>query len=800
LNRKLFEGFHLPNPHDWMKDIIFMKTLSLVRTIFLAGSLLQLSTLCFHSHGAAGDVDLSFDPGSGVNGTVNAVALQPDGKMIIGGEFTTVKGLARTSVARLNADGSGDSSFNSGSSHLYNVVRAVVLQPDGKVLVGHDRGIDRLNSDGSLDTNFQATVGISEVDYYFEAAVFAVAVQADGRVIIGGGFNTVNGAPANGGIARLNYDGSLDNSFSAPPFGGYGYYPLIYSVAVQPDGKVLTGGVFFNGTTLGIARLNSDGSLDNSFEAGAGANSDVYSVVVQADGKVLLGGYFTAMDGTNRNRIARLNADGSLDSSFNPGAGANQGVLAIAVQPDGKVLLGGYFNAIDGTNRNGVARLDASGSLDTSFIPGTGAMWGSLATLQPDGKVLAGRVVRLHADGSLDDSFLAGGGLEIHGPSLVSLPDGKALVGQPSSCFVNGANQYGNVRLHADGSRDVTYIPKFLGADTAVPGTHYSRNLCAAVQPDGKVLIGGYTYTEMLDGEPGGYYPIYGHFLYRFHPNGSRDLGFDPAIGGLSYYVILAIRTLAVQPDGKILVGGDFSSIKGTNRNRIARLNADGSLDGSFNPGTGANGSVFAVALQPDGKALLGGAFASVNGTNRNRMARLNADGSLDGSFNPGTGANGSVHAVALQPDGKALIGGDFTTINGTSRNHIARLNADGSLDGSFNPGTGADGVVRSIALQSDGNALIGGDFLTVNGVLRPYVARLYGDAGAPFLHIAGTNAFVIVSWPVTTLNFQLQVNSDLSLANSWSPVLQPTVTNAGMISVTVPMTVDQKFFRLQSP
>jgi hypothetical protein len=159
-----------------------------------------------------------------------------------------------------------------------------------------------------------------------------------------------------------------------------------------------------------------------------------------------------------------------------------------------------------------------------------------------------------------------------------------------------------------------------------------------------------------------------------------------------------------------------------------------------------------------------------------------------------------------LQSDGKVLIGGDFTTVNGTNRNHIARLNANGSLDSTFNPGTGAEGTdadtiasVRSIAVQSDGNVLISGHFTTVNGVVRPHVARLYGDSVAPSLTIARSNAFVIISWPVTGLSFQIQENTDLSLPNSWTPASQPAVTNAGQISVTVPTTVGRKFFRLKS-
>ena len=174
----------------------------------------------------------------------------------------------------------------------------------------------------------------------------------------------------------------------------------------------------------------------------------------------------------------------------------------------------------------------------------------------------------------------------------------------------------------------------------------------------------------------------------------------------------------------------NVNSIKGTNRLGLARLNANGSLDGSFNPGPGVFGSyVESLALQPDGKVLVAEGYF---------IRRLNSNGSLDASFGTGVGGFGQVESSVVQSDGKVLIGGLFATINGTNRNNIARLNANGSLDSSFNPGTGADGRVRSVALQSDGKVLIGGDFAAVNGVARPHVARLYGDSVAPSLSIAG--------------------------------------------------------------
>src|SRR6185503_18710842 len=175
---------------------------------------------------------------------------------------------------------------------------------------------------------------------------------------------------------------------------------------------------------------------------------------------------------------------------------------------------------------------------------------------------------------------------------------------------------------------------------------------------------------------------------------------------------------LGVQPDGKIVIGGQFTAVNGTSRNYIARLNADGTLDNSFNSGSGPDNAIVSLALQPDGKLLIGGFFSSVNGIPRNRIARLNTNGSLDTSFDAGSVAAGtSVRSIALQSDGKVLIGGEFAKA-------IARLNVDGSLDTSFNPGTGANNQVRSIAVQSDGKVLIGGHFTFINGAARNYIAR----------------------------------------------------------------------------
>jgi uncharacterized delta-60 repeat protein len=552
-----------------------------------------------------------------------------------------------------------------------------------------------------------------------------------------------------GGV-RLNADGSLDGSFDPTPFiSVYSSSPAIHSLALQGDGKVLVGGYFsaIKGTSRnGVARFNVDGTLDNTFVPGIGTNASVKSVTLQSDGKVIIGGVFSIGDGVLRHAVTRLTTAGSLDASFNPDL-ANFYISHVGVQPNGKVLVGGGFTTINQTNRNYVARLNANGGLDTGFQPGRGLINPvSYLALQPDGKVLIGGGIRLNVDGSVDSTY-------VHVPSTNFNPS------------------------------------------VGIPGADYSVAQCSAVQPDGQVLIGGWTATTLNIDEFNNHYFSFGWFVARVNADGSRDTNFNLAVGG-NYGAWAvgsspwsardpwspSVRLLEVQPDGKVLVGATFG---------ITRLNANGTLDSNFTPGFG--GSVYSMLLQPDGRVLVGSSAG---------VAWLNSDGSRDPGFNPTINIS-FFHpvVVVLQPDERVLVGGSFSTVNGVSRKNITRLNSNGSLDSSFNPGTGSDAAVRAIALQPDGNVLIAGDFLIINGVVRPYVARLYGNSIMfPSMNIVRSNAFVIVSWPASAAGYSLQENTNVSSANPWFPVAQSTVTNAGQISVTVPANLGSKFFRLRSP
>ncbi|MDO9553863.1 T9SS type A sorting domain-containing protein [Rhodonellum sp.] len=568
------------------------------------------------------------------------------------------------------------------------------------------------------------------------STVYASAIQPDGKILIGGLFTSYNGTDISR-IARLNADGSLDTSFKFT-----GANSAVLTIAIQPDGKILIGGFFTNGLT----RLNEDGSLDTTFNPGTGANSTVWTIALLPDGRILIGGAFTSYNGTSINGIARLNANGSLDNSFDPGTGVDFGVidpntneyygivLTITPQADGKILIGGNFSTYNGISRRGIARLNAEGSLDTSFNPGTGAsgfVWST--AFQPDGKILIGgffhsysgtlrnNVARLNTDGSLDASFNPGTGTDSQVRTLKLQADGKILIGGDFN-YYNETYQGGVTRLNADGNLDTSFNPG-LGVSGGIISSNtgaFSQVITISLQANGKILIGG-EFT-LYDSTPIKY-------VARLNTDGSLTTD-----NGASSRV----RSIALQPDGKVLIGGEFISYNGTSINRIARLHADGSLDSFFDPGTGANNTVNSIALQPDGKILIAGEFTSFNGKSYNRIARLNADGSLDTSFNPGSGANSTVWAIALLPDGKIMVGGAYTSYNGTALNGIARLNANGSLDTTFNPGTGvayglmagADNYanVLSIALQSDGKILIGGDFAQFNGITSKAVARLNVD------------------------------------------------------------------------
>jgi uncharacterized delta-60 repeat protein len=608
-----------------------------------------------------------FDPNA--NGPVWVVVVQPDGKILVGGDFTS-------------------------------------LSPNGGAAVTRNR-IARLNPNGTLDTAFDPNA---------DKTVYAIAVQADGQVLVGGAFTSIGGQPRNG-LARLNGTTGQANSFD-PKANANG---MVFSIAVQADGKILAGGYFqsMGGQTRNhIARLDATTGLADSFNPDA--SHTVRSIAIQADGKVLVGGEFANIGGQLRNQIARLDATTGSADSFNPNA--NGTVWSLAAQADGKILAGGLFANIGGQPRNNMARLDPATGLADSFDPNANGMVLSIA-VQPDGRILAGGtfnsiggqpyggIARLDAATGLADSFNP----NLNGmvASVATQTDGKILAGGQfsGSNSVGGPTRNNIARLETDGRFDQT-------VGDAVPGAY--SVIASAVQPDGKILIGG-GFTTVLGATRNG--------IARLNTDGTLDTAFDPNATGLNNFPY--VDSIAVRADGKILVGGYFNRIGGQPRNNIARLDPTTGQADSFNPdATGTNASVRPIVVQADGKILVGGTFTSIGGQPRNNIARLDPATGMADSFDPNSGGTngGEVESIAVQADGKLLVGGYFMTIGGQPRNHIARLDATTGLADSFDPN--ASGPVYSLAIQPDGKILAGGGFSTVGGQARRNIARLDAITG----------------------------------------------------------------------
>jgi len=383
-------------------------------------------------------------------------------------------------------------------------------------------------------------------------------------------------------------------------------------------------GLFFYASAIVCAAA---GDLDTTFNPAPGITA-AWTVTTQSDGKALVGCSFDTLSPTTHGRVCRLNIDGTLDTTFfnNTGSGTDGRVNAIAVQFDGKILFGGTFSVANGVSHQGLARLNGDGTLDATFQPMVGGPVNAIV-VQPNGKIVIGGrfnqvnndfrqgVARLNYNGSLDTSF-----------------DNVGSGGCPSFFSVSAL----------------------------------------ALQPDEKIIAGG--FFMMLNG-------VLCKNLARLYFNSFHDTAFDDNVNNLDFRASFNVFALALQPDGKIYVGGTFTTFNNAPRSSLARLNTNGTLDNTFVPTlTASSGTpvVNTIAVQSNGKVLIGGSFAQVNGVARNNLARLNTDGTLDQTFlNSAAAPNAEVAAIALQADGKILIAGSFTQVSGIPRPGVARLLGD---------------------------------------------------------------------------------------------------------------------------
>ena len=738
---------------------------------------------------APGDLDLTFSQDGklydvfnsiGVSSELYGSAIQPDGKIVAVGD-TRLGSSFSCGIIRYKTDGTLDTTFDGDGKVTTEpgapfYCRAAAIQSDGKIVVaGYGIGsaigvfrevfmLIRLNSDGSPDTSFGGNGKvITPVGNYRDQAV-AVAIQADGKIVAAGYSST--SSEGDFALARYNTDGSLDTSFNGSgkvttnimSVGSSNDYAN--AVAIQPDGKIVLAG--WSERDFALARYNSNGSLDNTFDGDGrvttsinGASDIATAVTIQTDGKIVAAGKTSIPiqtptgSGDQEFALVRYNTDGSLDTSFDSDGkvvtsipGTKEQANAVAVQSDGKIVITG-----DSVNNNStlghlaVLRYNANGSLDTSFN-GSGLVItqmeegrssvGNVLMIQPDGKIIASGIfsgsffllARYNSDGSLDNTF-GFSGLAINNVGY-GFSSARAVAVQPNGRIVvagcvsqGGYCNFGVARYNADGSPDTTFDGD--GKVTLAFTNNIDEVRAVAVQSDGKIVVVG---TTGFASSPPQTNDI---AVARFNVDGSLDNTFD---GDGKVIINQALfeyaMDVAIQPDGKIVLAGS-RAISGEDQNIVVhRLNPNGSFDASF----GANGTAVvtnlssdaaaAVTIQTDGKIIAAGGAS--NGSNFDfAVIRFNANGSIDTSFDsdgivttPILTGDDAARSVAIQPDGKIVASG-IGRSGTNSKFAVVRYNPNGSVDTSF----GASGMVttailgnnepRSLAIQQNGKIIVGG-------------------------------------------------------------------------------------------
>jgi uncharacterized delta-60 repeat protein len=474
--------------------------------------------------------------------------------------------------------------------------------------------------------------------------------------------------------------------------------------------------------TLPVLRIvnTTTNTSENNFDNTDGFDLGVSEIAIQSDGKIIVGGIFTTYKGVSANRIIRLNSDGTKDSTFDNSIGFNLEVIAIAIQSDGKILLGGNFTTYKGITNNFIIRLNSDGSKDLTF----------------------------------DNSI----GFNSQVTSITIQSDGKILVGGGFTTYKSvSANRI--IRLNSDGSKDLTF-DNSIGFDSFVN--------TIAIQSDGKLIVGGGFTT---------YKGVSEIRIIRLNSDGSKDLTFDNSIGFNA-----SVFPIVIQPDGKIILGGFFTTYKGVSANYIIRLNSDGTKDLTFDNSGGFNTSNNTIIIQSDGKILVGGSFTTYKGVSANRIIRLNSDGSKDITFDNSIAFNSTTNAMAIQSNGEILVGGGFTTYRLYTNNRIIRLNSVGNSASLLN----LNGVLKTIIYDSNNNVFYGttntslyvissdGQFIQNNVALSVVMTSIIYNPNNNYLYCLNTNSVEVYN----CVNFSLVTTISLGGSNFSQVLSEVTPSN----------------------
>jgi len=715
---------------------------------------------------SAQSLDSSFVPELTSDVVINSMAVQPDGKVIVafglGPHFlnaeTNFIRANEVSLVRLDANGSLDPTFARvphASTPFRRSASAVVLLTDGSAIVAGDffvpgtfwhTGMVKVSSNGVVEQSYHGAVGNGQIR--------DMLLQPDGKLLVCG-FNQVASGSTNVGIVRLQPDGTVDPSFGSS-ISHENDLVRIDTICLQPDGKLVIGGSFTHVDSIylpHLARLNANGSLDGSFQPMLQEPADVESVTRQSDGRLLIGGQLTISNGAVRTPLVRLETNGVLDPTFitGPTGESSDVVYGTLALEDGKILAFGVFDHYAGQPAGSIVRLQSNGTLDPTFDVGTlgPPNYGGITKVAFDA---GGRML-------VSAKFLEFNRAERHAIARFITVDAPGTVQFVSTNVVVAEDQEATAELtvtRLDGRSGPVSVAYCAAGGNAISGFDYGGSTGVVAFVDGEFAPKSFAipiHNDALEEEskffhvqlsgPGNGVRVGNPSLAKvtIPANdfvGGIDSSFLPgyvAVTGSNCptqcYDYSEVTALAVQPDGKILVGGTFK--RTDSPSGLVRLNPDGSLDAGFHIGDGVDGSVSAVTVQPDGKIMIGGYFVRVSGVAATNVARLQTDGTPDPSFVSPLAWTAGVRCLAVQSDGKVVIGGYLHGFSETDYELLGRLNADGSIDRSFAARlydwNGDSGVVNKIIVDAaDRLYLLGNLQFTPDMPIEYHLARLASD------------------------------------------------------------------------
>jgi uncharacterized delta-60 repeat protein len=700
----------------------------------------------FFNQSIIGDLIDASGPTEGSSPTIYCVVEQPDGKILVGGDFYAFNRQSYKSIVRLFPNGKIDTSFH--SINPDGPVKSIVLQDDGRIVIGGyftaisnvpQYKLSRLESNGEIDFSFNIGTAVDDGGIGYVLDLF---IDDDGKIIVAGSFNSFNNIPKKS-LVRLNTDGSIDNSFD---IGNGPNSGVLNCVEQMPDGSFFIGGSFTQFDSYGcnsMAHISSNGVINTSFISGFPAFSNVKVIKLDSNNNLFVGGAIYQYNFQDVGNLISLFENGTLNETFSP-VPINGSVEDIAFESNNRIIAVGDFNVTNGSLTNNIICLEQNGNLSSvvNFNSGLNSAANSI-TVKGNGEIIVGgsfdfvnqsyrpKLVQFKPNGSFDENLLPIPGPDDKVTKILALNNNQSIVAGNFSHY-NGTACNKLIRLNSDGLIDTTFhfnLPNISSVDDIIKlpfGGYalicydliiasetviridengnidpsfvedipdYTDFIKLIVQPDGKLLVSAWLNNGFGD---------YNGGVIRLNTDGSKEIGFLLSVSSLGN-----ISTFDLLPNGKIIVCTYNQALGSSWGNITARFNSDGSYDQSFNISTQNGTSIFDMMVLPSGQIMLLGGFNQFNGFETNGMVRLNYDGSIDTTFFISSNliSFSPYSKFQLLSNGKILISGTLNMLN--------LLNSDGSVDSNFELYSPTIGSVSNFAIQDDGSVLIGGDFKT---------------------------------------------------------------------------------------